>query len=44
MFLATLPAQLLGALQALVSVITDYLADNPPDLALQEVLFESWPL
>ena len=39
-FLATLPAQLLGALQALVSVITDYLADNPPDLALQEVLFE----
>ena len=40
-FLATLPAQLLGALQALVSVITDYLADNPPDLALQEVMFES---
>ena len=40
-FLATLPAQLLGALQALVSVITDFLADNPPDLALQELLFES---
>lgn len=40
-FLATLPPQLLGALQAMVSVITDYLADNPPDLALQEVLFES---
>ena len=40
-FLATLPAQLLGALQAMVSVITDYLADNPPDLALQEVMFES---
>ena len=40
-FLATLPPQLLGALQAMVSVITDYLADNPPDLALQEVMFES---
>ena len=40
-FLAILPPQLLGALQAMVSVITDYLADNPPDLALQEVMFES---
>ena len=40
-FLATLPPQLLGALQAMVSVITDYLADNSPDLALQEVMFES---
>ena len=40
-FLTTLPPQLLGALQAMVSVITDYLADNPPDLALQEVMFES---
>jgi len=40
-FLATLPPQLLGALQAMVSTITDYLADNPPDLALQDVLFES---
>ncbi|WP_323750001.1 ATP-dependent DNA helicase [Marinobacter sp.] len=40
-FLATLPSQLLGALQAMVSTITDYLADNPPDLPLQEVLFES---
>ncbi|WP_342631504.1 ATP-dependent DNA helicase [Marinobacter alkaliphilus] len=40
-FLATLPPQLLGALQAMVSVITDYLTDNPPDLALQEVMFES---
>lgn len=40
-FLATLPAQLLGALQSMVSNLTDYLADNPPDLALQELLFES---
>ncbi|MBJ6136327.1 ATP-dependent DNA helicase [Marinobacter litoralis] len=40
-FLTTLPSPLLGALQAMVSTITDYLADNPPDLALQEVLFES---
>lgn len=40
-FLPILPSQLLGALQAMVSVITDYLADNPPDLALQEVMFES---
>ncbi|ERS88577.1 ATP-dependent DNA helicase [Marinobacter sp. EVN1] len=41
LFLAILPSQLLSALQAMVSVITDYLADNPPDLALQEVMFES---
>ena len=40
-FLEALPAPLLGALQALVSGITDYLADHPPDLSLQEVLFES---
>ncbi|MBR9870257.1 MAG: ATP-dependent DNA helicase [Gammaproteobacteria bacterium] len=40
-FLATLASQLLGALQAMVSTITDYLADNPPDLPLQEVMFES---
>ncbi|HSP01238.1 MAG TPA: hypothetical protein VLN90_07225, partial [Thioalkalivibrio sp.] len=40
-FLDTLPPQLLGALQAMVSGLTDYLAENPPDLALQEVLFES---
>ncbi|HSP00618.1 MAG TPA: hypothetical protein VLN90_04035, partial [Thioalkalivibrio sp.] len=40
-FLDSLPPQLLGALQAMVSGLTDYLADNPPDLALQEVLFES---
>lgn len=40
-FLETLPAPLLGALQGMVSTITDYLADNPPDLALQELMFES---
>ncbi|MHA7925152.1 MAG: helicase C-terminal domain-containing protein [Marinobacter sp.] len=40
-FLETLPTQLLGALQAMVSNLTDYLADHPPDLALQELLFES---
>jgi len=40
-FLASLPAQLLGALHGMVSTITDYLADHPPDLALQEVMFES---
>ncbi|MDP4547878.1 ATP-dependent DNA helicase [Marinobacter sp. MDS2] len=40
-FLTTLPSQLLGALQAMVSTITDYLADNPPDLPLQEVMFDS---
>ena len=40
-FLDTLPAQLPGALHGLVSSLTDYLADHPPDLALQELLFES---
>lgn len=40
-FLETLSSQLLGALQAMVSNLTDYLADNPPDLTLQELLFES---
>ncbi len=40
-FLDDLPAALTGSLQGLVSGLTDYLADNPPDLALQEVLFES---
>ncbi len=40
-FLEALPMQLLGALQAMVSNLTDYLADHPPDLALQELLFES---
>lgn len=40
-FLEGLPPALLPALQRLVSALTDYLADNPPDLALQELLFES---
>ncbi len=38
--LTNLPASLTGALNRLVSAIGDYLADNPPDLALQELLFE----
>ncbi|MDO6441800.1 ATP-dependent DNA helicase [Marinobacter sp. 2_MG-2023] len=40
-FLDNLPPALTGSLQGLVSGLTDYLADNPPDLALQELLFES---
>lgn len=40
-FLETLPHRLSAALQGMVSVLTDYLADNPPDLGLQELLFES---
>lgn len=40
-FLETLPHRLLPALQGLISSLTDYLTDNPPDLALQELLFES---
>nr|WP_241264583.1 ATP-dependent DNA helicase [Marinobacter daepoensis] len=40
-FLSTLPGSLSGALQGLVSSLGDYLADHPPDLALQELLFES---
>lgn len=36
-----LPGSLTGALNRLVSAITDYLADHPPDLALQELMFES---
>ena len=40
-FLDTLPGPLIGALQGLVSSLTDYLAEHPPDLALQELLFES---
>ena len=40
-FLEALPPGLTGSLQGLVSALTDYLADNPPDLALQELLFES---
>lgn len=40
-FLDGLPNRLPAALQGLISALTDYLADNPPDLALQELLFES---
>ncbi|MCK7547986.1 ATP-dependent DNA helicase [Marinobacter koreensis] len=40
-FLDALPPGLIGSLQGLVSALTDYLADHPPDLALQELLFES---
>lgn len=40
-FLDSLPAPLLGALQAMVSGLSDYLAEHPPDLALQDILFES---
>ncbi len=40
-FLDTLPGPLIGALQGQVSSLTDYLAEHPPDLALQELLFES---
>ncbi|SES87661.1 DNA excision repair protein ERCC-2 [Marinobacter segnicrescens] len=40
-FLEQLPIRLLPALQGLISGLTDYLADNPPDLSLQELLFES---
>ncbi|MDK8462093.1 ATP-dependent DNA helicase [Marinobacter sp. SS13-12] len=39
--LDNLPGSLTGALNRLVSAITDYLADHPPDLALQELMFES---
>lgn len=40
-FLEQLPSALTGSLLGLVSALTDFLADNPPDLALQELLFES---
>ncbi|MBW4935049.1 ATP-dependent DNA helicase [Marinobacter sp. F4206] len=40
-FLDSLPSALVGSLLGLVSALTDFLADNPPDLALQELLFES---
>lgn len=40
-FLDNLPWKLISSLQGLVSAITDYLTDNPPDLPLQELLFES---
>ncbi len=40
-FLELLPGALINSLDRLVSALTDYLTDNPPDLALQELLFES---
>lgn len=40
-FLDALPSGLMGSLQGLVSAITDYLVDNPPDQRLQELLFEA---
>lgn len=40
-FLDALPGALLNSLDRLVSALTDYLTDNPPDLALQELMFES---
>ncbi len=36
-----LPANLVNALIRLVSALTEYLTENPPDLALQELLFDS---
>ncbi|WP_111493590.1 ATP-dependent DNA helicase [Marinobacter bohaiensis] len=39
-FLDTLPKALLGGLNGLVSAITDYLTDHPPDLTLQELMFD----
>lgn len=36
-----LPGTLVNALIRLISALTDYLVDNPPDLALQELLFDS---
>ncbi|KAA1174163.1 ATP-dependent DNA helicase [Marinobacter salinexigens] len=40
-FLDTLPPGLMSSLQGMVSAITDYLVDNPPDQGLQELLFEA---
>jgi len=40
-FLDQLPSALTGSLLGLVSALTDFLAEHPPDLALQELLFES---
>ncbi|WP_235937656.1 ATP-dependent DNA helicase [Marinobacter caseinilyticus] len=36
-----IPGALAGQLNLLVSAITDYLTDHPPDLMLQELMFES---
>ena len=40
-FLESLPGAVLNSLDRLISSLTDYLTDNPPDLALQELMFES---
>lgn len=40
-FLDALPSTLIASLHGLVSALTDFLAEQPPDLALQELLFES---
>lgn len=39
-FLEAIPKALLPSLNLLVSAITDYLTEQPPDLALQELMFE----
>ncbi|OEY66091.1 ATP-dependent DNA helicase [Marinobacter sp. X15-166B] len=39
--LDTLPVALMGSLQGLVSALTEFLTDHPPELALQELLFEA---
>lgn len=39
-FLKAIPKALLPSLNGLVSSITEYLTDNPPDLALQELMFD----
>ena len=40
-FLEVIPQALVGALLGLISAITDYLTEHPPDTELQELLFES---
>lgn len=40
LFLESIPKALLPSLNLLVSAITDYLTEQPPDLALQELMFE----
>ncbi|MEQ6885022.1 ATP-dependent DNA helicase [Salicola sp. Rm-C-2C1-2] len=40
-FLDAIPQALVGALLGLISAITDYLTEHPPDTELQELLFES---
>ncbi|WP_148861383.1 ATP-dependent DNA helicase [Marinobacter fonticola] len=40
LFLEAIPKTLIPSLNRLVSAITDYLTEHPPDLALQELMFE----